>query len=106
MRTGPRTVVTVFGRLPAYTACPPQPHPARGPAYPVILLIQHRLQHRRARGGQRRAHSLLQHAQPQAAAEHARGQPGEPAYLGCGDLLDPRREPVFPLPAGAAPARP
>jgi hypothetical protein len=97
MRTGPRTVVTVFGRLPAYTACPPQP---------VILLIQHRLQHRRARGGQRRAHSLLQHAQPQAAAEHARGQAGEPAYLGGGDLLDPRREPLFPLPAGAAPARP
>ena len=22
-----------FGRLPAYTACPPQPHPARTPAY-------------------------------------------------------------------------
>ena len=80
-----RATARIHG-LPAAAA------PGARAGIPVILLIQHRLQHRRARGGQRRGHSLLQHAQPQAAAEHARGQAGEPAYLGGGDLLDPRRD--------------
>src|SRR6266571_3184084 len=59
----------------------------------VVLLIQHGLQQRRPRRGERGAHRILQHAQHRAGAEHARRDPGEPAYLGGGGLLEPRREP-------------
>jgi len=72
---------------------------------PVILLIQHRLQHRRARGGQRRAHSLLHHAQPQAAAEHARGQAAR-LPTSAAAISSIRAASLFFLPAGAAPTRP
>ena len=87
------------GGLPAAAA------PGARAAYPSSL-DRTGLQQRRAGGGQHGAHRLLQHGQPVPGAEHPRGQPRQPAYLGGGDLLEPRREPPLSPPAGgeAAPA--
>ena len=81
----------------------PAPRPRAGVP---VLAGQHRFQQPGAGRGQRGAHRLLQHAQRLARAQHARGQAGQRAYLGGGDLLEPRREPPFPLLREGRPRRP
>jgi hypothetical protein len=77
------------------------PVTAAGPRPAVSVLAgQHRFQQPRAGAGERGPHRLLQHAQRLARAQHARGQAGQLAYLGGGDLLEPRREPPLSPPAG------
>ena len=76
------------------------------PGVAVAAAGQHRFQQPGAGRGERRAHRLLQHAQPLPGPEHARGQPGQPAYLGGGDLLDPRREPPLSPPREGPPRWP
>ncbi len=49
--------------------------------------------------------AVVKLAEP-AGAEHARGDPGQPAYLRGGDLFEPRREPPFALPPGGTRRRP
>src|SRR5260370_35920685 len=70
---------------------------------PVTVAGQHGLEQAGAGGDQRRAHRLLQHAQGRAGAEPPGGQPGQRAYLGGGDLIEPRREPSLCPPAGGEP---
>jgi hypothetical protein len=72
---------------------------------PVAVAGQHRFQQPGAGTGERGAHRLLQHAQPGPGAQQASGQAGQRAYLGGGDLLEPRREPPFPVAAEGKPRR-
>jgi hypothetical protein len=76
--------------------------PALGmrPGIPVIIAGQHGLQQPGTSRRKRRAHRLLQHAKGCPLPQHRRGEPGEPGYLGGGDLLDLVREPPLSPSAG------
>ena len=94
----------VFGRAARVHSLPAAAAARTRPGVSVVLLVQHRLQQRRSRRRQRCAHRLLGHPQRGTGTQHARRQPGQPAYLGGCGLLKPCREPPLCPPGGRDPA--